>query len=99
MRHFVLICYDITDDRRLRRIFTLLQGYGEHVQYSVFLCQLTEKDMVVLSEKIKDIVNQKEDQVILIRLGPVGSKSDSVPRGWQVIGAPISISDHSLMIY
>ena len=99
MRRFVLVSYDISEDKRLRHIFKLLRGYGEHVQYSVFLCQLTEKDLIVLSEKIKDIIHHKEDQVILIGLGPVGRKSDSLPGRWQVIGAPLSISDHSLMIY
>jgi CRISPR-associated protein Cas2 len=99
MRRFVLVAYDITENKRLRRIFKLLHGYGEHVQYSVFLCQLTEKDMVVLTEKIKDIIHQKEDQVILIGLGPVGGKSDSLPGHWQVIGMPLSVADYSVMIY
>lgn len=99
MRRFVLVSYDITEDKRLRRISGLLRGYGERVQYSVFLCQLTEKDLVVLSEKIKDIINHKEDQVILIGLGPVAGKQDSLPGRWQVIGAPLTIADHSVMIY
>ena len=99
MRRFVLVSYDIADDKRLRQVFRLLRGYGDRLQYSVFLCQLTEKDVVVLSERIKDIIHHKEDQVILIGLGPVGGKSDAVPAHWQVIGAPLAISDHSVMIY
>ncbi len=99
MRRFVLVSYDIAEDKRLRRIFKLLRGYGDRVQYSVFLCQLTEKDIVVLTEKIKDIIHHKEDQVILIRLGLVDGKSDSLPGQWQVIGVPLSLSDHSVMIY
>jgi len=94
-----LITYEIADEKRLRRIFRLLRGYGEHVQYSVFLCRLTEKDTIVLSEKIKDIIHHTEDQVILIRLGLVDGKHDSLPEKWRVLGVPLSISDHSVMIY
>ncbi len=99
MRHFVLVTYDVANDKRLRRIFKLLRGYGEHVQYSVFLCQLTEKDMVVLREKISDILHRKEDQAILIRLGPVDGKRDSMPEHWKVIGTPLVLADKSVMIY
>ncbi|MFC1591218.1 CRISPR-associated endonuclease Cas2 [Thermodesulfobacteriota bacterium] len=99
MRRFVLVAYDVSDDKRLRRIFKLLRGYGDHIQYSVFLCQLTDKDHIILSEKIKDIINRKEDKVILITLGLVHGKRNSLPEHWEVIGEPLSIPDHSVMIY
>lgn len=99
MRHFVLAAYDVADDKRLRKMFKLLRGYGDHVQYSIFLCQLTDKDQVVLTEKIRDILNLKEDQAILITLGPVEGKRDSAPDRWQVIGTPLVIADKSVMIY
>ena len=99
MRHFVLVTYDVADPKRLRNMFRLLHGYGEHVQYSVFLCQLTEKDMVVLREKIIDILHLKEDQAILIRLGAVDGKRDSMPQNWKVIGTPLTLSDKYVMIY
>jgi len=99
VRHFVLVSYDVSDDKRLRRMFKLLRGYGEHVQYSIFLCQLTDKDMVVLTEKIRDILALKEDQAILITLGPVDGKRDSMPGHWNVIGTPLILADKSVMIY
>ncbi len=99
MRRFVLVSYDISEQKRLRRIFKLLRGYGEHVQYSVFLCQLTEKDKVVLQEKIKDIIHHEEDQVILINLGAVEGKRASLPGHWEVLGTKLILSSNSLMIY
>lgn len=99
MRQFVLVSYDISNAKRLRHMFKLLRGYGEHVQYSVFLCQLTGKDMVVLSEKIKDIIHKKEDQTILITLGRVAGKRTSMPAHWRVLGQPLTIADNSVMIY
>jgi len=99
MRRFVLVSYDISDDKRLRRIYKLLRGYGERVQYSVFLCQLTDKDQIVLTEKIKDIIHHKQDQVILINLGAVEGKRDALPGNWQTLGTVLTISDNSVMIY
>lgn len=95
----MLVSYDVADEKRLRRMFKLLRGYGEHVQYSVFLCQLTDKDEVVLTEKIRDILHLDQDQTILIRLGPVHGKRGSIPEHWKVIGTPLALSDRSVMIY
>jgi len=93
------VAYDIADDTRLRHMFRLLRGYGDHVQYSVFLCQLSEKDKVVLMEKIKDIIHHKEDQVILITLGTVDGARASLPEQWQVLGTRLILSHKSDMIY
>ena len=40
------MCYDICDDKRLRRVFQTMRAYGDHLQYSVFECQLTPMDVV-----------------------------------------------------
>lgn len=99
MRQYVLVTYDISNEKRLRRMFKLLRGYGEHVQYSVFLCQLTDKDKVILAEKINNILNHNEDQAILIALGRIEGRRECLPQHWQVIGTPIALSDNSVMIY
>jgi CRISPR-associated endonuclease Cas2 len=41
MRISYLVCYDICDDKRLRKVFQTMRNYGDHLQYSVFECQLT----------------------------------------------------------
>ena len=99
MRRFFLVSYDISNDKRLRRMFRLLRGYGEHIQYSVFLCQLTDKDKAVLLERIKDTIHHKEDQVLLIPLGSAEKHKDAAPAKWQVIGTPVQLQDISCMIY
>ena len=43
-RRWSLVCYDIRDDRRLRRVAKLLEGHGTRVQYSVFRVRLTTKE-------------------------------------------------------
>lgn len=48
MRKSFLVCYDISDDKRLRKVFQTMRGYGDHLQYSIFECQLTSTDLVRL---------------------------------------------------
>ncbi len=43
-RTWHLVCYDVRDDARLRRVAKLLEGYGERLQYSVFRCRLTPRE-------------------------------------------------------
>jgi len=99
MKSHLLIAYDISDPARLRRVHKLVRGYGDAVQYSVFLGQLSEKDEAVLTEKLRDIVHNVEDQVLLIRLGPVKGKRSGAPGKWTVIGRKPIIRDYSIMVY
>ena len=46
MRTSYLVCYDISDDKRLRKVFKLMRGFGDHLQFSVFECQFTASDLV-----------------------------------------------------
>ena len=71
MRRFYLISYDITDDRRRNRVFKLLRGWGERVQYSVFCCQLNPREKLRLADEIKGHINQDEDQTLFVDAGPV----------------------------
>ena len=71
MRRFYLISYDIPDDRRRARVFKLMRGWGERVQYSVFCCQLTPLDRLELIEELKMRMNDGEDQTLIVEAGAV----------------------------
>lgn len=71
MRQYVLVSYDICDEKRWRKVYKLMRGYGEHVQYSVFICQLTDLQEAQLKAKLDEIVHHLQDQVMFVRLGPV----------------------------
>jgi CRISPR-associated protein Cas2 len=43
-RRRYLVAYDIRDDRRLRQIASCMEGYGERIQYSVFVCDLSDQE-------------------------------------------------------
>jgi CRISPR-associated protein Cas2 len=48
MRRRYVISYDISDDKRRTRVFELLLGNGDHVQFSVFLADLSQRELIVL---------------------------------------------------
>lgn len=78
MRSSYLVCYDICDDKRLRLVFRLMRGYGDHLQYSVFECQLTPTDLVELRAKLAAIIHHTEDQVLFVNLGPAEGRGERV---------------------
>jgi CRISPR-associated protein Cas2 len=78
MRKSFLVCYDISDDKRLRKVFQTMRGYGDHLQYSVFECQLTPTDLVRLRFELSAIIHHDEDQVLFVDLGPAEGRGDRV---------------------
>ena len=45
-RRRYLVAYDIRDDRRLRMIAGCMEGYGTRIQYSVFVYDLSSRELV-----------------------------------------------------
>jgi CRISPR-associated protein Cas2 len=78
MRTTYIVCYDISEDKRLRRVFKTCRKYGDHLQYSVFEYDLSEAEMVNLQRELGKIINHVEDQVLFIALGPAESRGDRV---------------------
>jgi len=70
MKNTYLVSYDVMAPQRLHHVFKTLQGFGEHIQYSVFICNLTPKDKIILIEKLRDALNLNEDRVMIVNLGP-----------------------------
>lgn len=73
MRRIYLVTYDIADDKRLRLVFKKMNGYGEHLQYSVFQCELSDKERVQMIAELSNIIHHKEDQVLVFSLGAAES--------------------------
>lgn len=66
-----VIAYDMPDDKRRNKVARVLEGHGERVQYSVFECQLTDKQFTALWKELKEMVKPKEDSLRAYRLCPV----------------------------
>ena len=65
-----IVTYDIADERRWRRVFRLMHGYGRWLQLSVFQCRLTRVRVVQLESELREAMNQREDHVLIIDVGP-----------------------------
>ncbi len=68
VRQFVVVSYDIPDDRRRNRVCKLLKDYGERVQYSVFECLLRPDDLKRMQERLRPLLVLEEDDVRFYRL-------------------------------
>ena len=73
MRNRYLVAYDVSDDKRRTGIFKTLMANGDHLQFSVFLCDLSDMELARLKGQLTEYVNQRQDQVIFLDLGPAES--------------------------
>lgn len=69
MRRCYLVCYDIRDPKRLRRVHKVMKGYGEAWQYSIFFCVLKEIDRVRMQSDLEEQMNLRNDQILIIDMG------------------------------
>ena len=80
MRNRYIVAYDISDGKRLRRVYKKMNGFGDALQYSVFACDLSSKERVIMEEALTEIMNLKEDRVIIIDIGPAEGRGENVVR-------------------
>ncbi len=78
MRNTYLVCYDICDDKRLRKVFKVMKDWGDHLQYSVFECQFNPIDLARCRHELGAIIHHQEDQVLFIDLGPTEGRGERV---------------------
>ena len=78
MRNTFLVTYDICEAKRLRTVHKRLRNYGDHLQYSVFECQLTASDLARCRSELDDIIHHAEDQVLFVDLGPSKGRGERV---------------------
>lgn len=64
----VLVVYDITDNKRRRKLFKLLKGFGIRTQFSFFECLLSDVQVVKLTEGIRKLISIQEDKVGILVL-------------------------------
>ena len=59
----MVVCYDIVDDGKRRRLAKLLKSYGERVQKSVFECRIDERRYLKMKEEVARLIDWEEDSV------------------------------------
>lgn len=65
-----IVTYDIADERRWRRVFKTMNGFGEWIQLSVFQCRLTRRRRAELETRLRELIKAGEDHMLLIDVGP-----------------------------
>lgn len=92
-RRRYLVAYDIRDDRRLRAVAGCVERYGDRMQYSVFVCDLSDQERVMLRTDLEPLLKPSEDSVMIVDLGPANATSrflflgqhDELPSGEALI--------------
>lgn len=64
----VIVCYDIPDDKRRTRLRKTLLQFGNPVQYSVFECDLTPRQIERMAKAIRVIISKEKDNVRYYKL-------------------------------
>jgi CRISPR-associated protein Cas2 len=97
VRRSYLVAYDVTDDKRRARVFTALRGFGDHIQFSVFECQMDASELARCRHVLGTHIHHRDDQVLFVDLGPAESRGDRVitalGRAYSVIDSPCLIAD------
>jgi CRISPR-associated protein Cas2 len=72
-RRRYLIAYDICEPKRLRRVCKTMEEYGERLQYSVFICDLSRTELIRAQAAVEREMNLGEDSVVIVDLGDTHS--------------------------
>ena len=60
-----LICYDICDPKRLRKVARTCQDFGGRRQLSVFLMRLSPTAFQKLRARLHELIDHRTDQILL----------------------------------
>jgi CRISPR-associated protein Cas2 len=83
-----IVTYDITDDKRGRRVFKLMGGYGRWLQLSVFQCRLSAQRRAELARRLEAVIHGREDHVLILDLGPadkVDPRVESLGKSFEAV--------------
>ena len=67
--HLYIVSYDIRSDRRWRKVFKIMKGYGEWLQFSIFQCQLSKMRLVRMRGALEQEIKHDEDHVLIMDMG------------------------------
>ncbi|WP_136661655.1 CRISPR-associated endonuclease Cas2 [Nitratireductor sp. XY-223] len=89
-----IVTYDISDQRRWRRVFKAMHGYGDWLQLSVFQCRLTRRRRAELETRLRELVKNGEDHILLIDVG----SADKIHLAVESIGKSLSKMERQAVV-
>jgi len=61
--HFYIVAYDLSSDKRRNKVHKILSGFGQWTQYSLFELFVTDKELILLQNKLEKVLNPEQDSV------------------------------------
>ena len=66
MKNKFLICYDIANNKRRRKLVKILEEYGIRLQYSIFRCELSNDKIKFVAKKLVGVIKKRDDSLMII---------------------------------
>lgn len=60
---YIVVSYDISEDRRRTKVHKILKSYGQWMQFSVFECSITDTQYAKLRSRLSKIIKPDEDSI------------------------------------
>lgn len=57
---FVVVSYDMPDNRRRLKVMKTLKNFGTHVQFSVFECRLKAAELDELRKRLRKLIGRQD---------------------------------------
>jgi CRISPR-associated protein Cas2 len=89
-----IVAYDISDQRRWRRVFRAMHGFGEWLQLSVFQCRLTRRRRAEMETRLRGLIKDGEDHILLVDVGP----ADGIHVAVESIGKTFSMLERKATV-
>lgn len=87
MRYRYLVCYDVSNPKRLKQVFKKLHGFGDPIQFSIFKCDLSDTELAMMRAAVRELINNRTDRVMIVRLSKADDRRDD---GVEFIGKPLT---------
>ena len=86
-----IVCYDIANDRRRRRVVCELEAFGVRVQESVFECWIDDLQQRRLEQALLRTIHREDDRIVCYR-------AERSPTEALVLGGQLSIDQGCVLI-
>lgn len=73
-----MVCYDISDPKRLSKTAKIIENFGIRVQYSFFQCDMPKNKLEEMKNKVLSVINEKKDSFFIYPLCEECSKKAEV---------------------
>src|SRR5262249_28563721 len=95
MKTRYLVCYDIAEHERWQSVYKIMKGAGTKLQYSVFQCDLSDRERELLLTDLSPHIHSEQDQLLVIDLGPCEGRAAHCVRA---LGRPYKPPEHGPVI-